>query len=69
VPAADRGTLFTGVGEITQHGAVAFTTTRWSIVLAAQDSSPAADEALEKLCRSLLVATVWLCPTTGSLSI
>jgi len=52
VPAADRETLLTGVGDITQQGAVAFTTTRWSVVLAAQDSSPAAEEALEKLCRS-----------------
>jgi RNA polymerase sigma factor (sigma-70 family) len=34
-----------------QNGAVAFTTTQWSVVLAAQDSSPAADEALEQLCR------------------
>jgi RNA polymerase sigma-70 factor (ECF subfamily) len=36
-----------------RNGAVAFVTTRWSIVLAAQeDASPAAQEALEKLCRS-----------------
>src|SRR5207237_6110950 len=28
-----------------------FVTTRWSMVLAAQGASPAADEALEKLCR------------------
>ena len=33
-------------------GAAAFVTTRWSVVLAAQSSSPAADEALEKLCRT-----------------
>jgi RNA polymerase sigma-70 factor (ECF subfamily) len=32
-------------------GVVAFTTTHWSVVLAAQDLSPAADAALEKLCR------------------
>src|ERR1035441_254279 len=32
-------------------GAV-FVTTQWSVVLAAQGSSPAADEALEKLCRT-----------------
>src|SRR2546421_4884079 len=31
---------------------VAFTTTHWSVVLAAQDESPAAQEALEKLCRT-----------------
>jgi RNA polymerase sigma factor (sigma-70 family) len=30
----------------------AFTTTRWSVVLEAQGQSPAADEALEKLCRT-----------------
>jgi RNA polymerase sigma factor (sigma-70 family) len=30
----------------------AFVTTQWSVVLAAQGSSPAAEEALEKLCRS-----------------
>jgi len=33
-------------------GAVAFVTTHWSVVLAAQGRSPAAEEALEKLCRS-----------------
>jgi RNA polymerase sigma factor (sigma-70 family) len=33
-------------------GGVAFATTHWSVVLAAQGSSPAADEALEKLCRT-----------------
>ena len=32
--------------------AVAFVTTHWSVVLAAQEESPAADEALEKLCRT-----------------
>ena len=31
---------------------VAFVTTHWSVVLAAQGSSPAAEEALEKLCRT-----------------
>src|SRR6266480_1420153 len=30
----------------------AFATTHWSVVLTAQGSSPAADEALEKLCRT-----------------
>ncbi len=37
---------------ITQAGAVAFTTTHWSIVLAARGPSPAAEAALEKLCRT-----------------
>jgi RNA polymerase sigma factor (sigma-70 family) len=35
-----------------QNEAVAFTTTHWSVVLAAQGESPAAEEALEKLCRT-----------------
>jgi RNA polymerase sigma-70 factor (ECF subfamily) len=34
-----------------QNGAVAFTTTQWSVVLDAQGESPSAQEALEKLCR------------------
>lgn len=33
-------------------GGVAFVTTHWSVVLAAQGHTPAADEALEKLCRT-----------------
>jgi RNA polymerase sigma-70 factor (ECF subfamily) len=33
-------------------GVVAFVTTHWSVVLAAQSSSPAGEEALEKLCRT-----------------
>jgi RNA polymerase sigma factor (sigma-70 family) len=33
-------------------GGVAFTTTHWSLVLTAQGHTPAADEALEKLCRT-----------------
>jgi RNA polymerase sigma-70 factor (ECF subfamily) len=35
-----------------QNGAAAFTTTHWSVVLAAQGDSPAAQAALEKLCRT-----------------
>jgi RNA polymerase sigma factor (sigma-70 family) len=35
-----------------QNGAVAFATTHWSVVLEAQGQSPAAQEALEKLCRT-----------------
>jgi len=34
------------------NGGAAFVTTHWSVVLAAQSQSPAADEALEKLCRT-----------------
>jgi RNA polymerase sigma-70 factor (ECF subfamily) len=35
-----------------EHGGAAFTTTHWSVVLEAQGESPAAQEALEKLCRT-----------------
>src|SRR5919202_4094352 len=42
----------TGIRPNAQSGAAAaFVTTRWSMVLTAQGDSPAADEALEKLCR------------------
>src|SRR6266487_4970685 len=44
--------LWNGVRVSAQNGAVAFTTTHWSVVLTAQGESPAADEALEKLCRT-----------------
>lgn len=39
------------ISPSTQQGAVAFITTNWSVVLTAQGESPAAAEALEKLCR------------------
>src|SRR5437764_4839451 len=52
MPAGDRVTSLSGVGASAQTGAVAFTTTRWSVVLTAQGESPAADQALEKLCRT-----------------
>jgi len=44
----------TGVGSAAagQNDVVAFATTRWSLVLTAQGESPAAHEALEKLCRT-----------------
>jgi DNA-directed RNA polymerase specialized sigma24 family protein len=35
-----------------QKSSIAFTTTHWSVVLEAQGQSPAAQEALEKLCRT-----------------
>ena len=38
-------------GPNAEAGGVIFATTHWSIVLAAQGPSPAAEEALEKLCR------------------
>jgi RNA polymerase sigma factor (sigma-70 family) len=52
VPADDQVTFPTGIGGSAQSGAVAFATTHWSVVLTAQSRSPAADEALEKLCRT-----------------
>jgi len=48
VPPNDQVTSLTGVGG---SGPVAFSTTHWSVVLEAQSESPAAQEALEKLCR------------------
>ena len=48
MPPNDQVTSLTGVGG---SGPVAFSTTHWSVVLEAQGESPAAQEALEKLCR------------------
>jgi len=52
VLADDEGTSLGAIGGNAQDGAVAFVTTHWSVVLAAQGESPAAEEALEKLCRT-----------------
>jgi RNA polymerase sigma-70 factor (ECF subfamily) len=52
VSADDQVTSLTGVGESTQNGGVAFTTTHWSVVLEAQGPTPTAQAALEKLCRT-----------------
>jgi RNA polymerase sigma factor (sigma-70 family) len=52
VPADDEATSLGAIGGSAQNGAVAFATTHWSVVLTAQDESPAAQEALEKLCRA-----------------
>jgi len=52
VPADDQVTPLTAIGENAPHGPAAFTTTHWSIVLEAQGASPAAQQALEKLCRT-----------------
>jgi len=52
VPVDEDQASGSGIAPITQTGAVAFTTTHWSIVLAAQGPSPAAANALEKLCRT-----------------
>jgi len=51
VPVDEDQASGNGIAPSTQSGA-AFTTTHWSVVLAAQGSSPAAEEALEKLCRT-----------------
>ena len=50
--AADDMTSLSAIGANADDRRVAFTTTHWSVVLAAQDRSPAAEEALEKLCRT-----------------
>ena len=50
--ADDQTTSLTGVGGSAHNGPIAFTTTHWSVVLQAQGQSPAAQEALEKLCRT-----------------
>src|SRR5438132_2786654 len=52
VPTDDQVTSLTGVGGSAQNGAVAFTTTHWSVVLAARGESTEARAALEKLCRT-----------------
>jgi RNA polymerase sigma factor (sigma-70 family) len=51
VPADDQVTSLSGIEGKVFDDPVAFTTTHWSLVLTAQDESPAAHEALEKLCR------------------
>src|SRR5438067_11192238 len=48
----DNGASLSTIGRDTEDGAVAFTTTHWSVVLTAQGESTAAREALEKLCRT-----------------
>jgi RNA polymerase sigma factor (sigma-70 family) len=53
VLAKDNGASLSTVGAAAagQNGAVAFATTQWSVVLTAQGESPAAEKALERLCR------------------
>jgi len=48
---ADEVTSLSAIGGNAHHAGAAFTTTHWSMVLEAQGESPAAHEALEKLCR------------------
>jgi len=52
VPAVANGAPGSASGQSTQNGAPAFTTTHWSVVLEAQGPTPAAQAALEKLCRT-----------------
>jgi RNA polymerase sigma factor (sigma-70 family) len=52
VPTGGEVTSLSAIGGNAHHGPRAFTTTHWSVVLAAQGQSPAAQEALEKLCRT-----------------
>jgi RNA polymerase sigma factor (sigma-70 family) len=47
----DDVSSLTAIGRDAQRGPFAFATTHWSVVLESQGESPAADEALEKLCR------------------
>jgi RNA polymerase sigma factor (sigma-70 family) len=51
-PPKDEVTSLSAIGENAHHGPAMFTTTHWSVVLEAQGESPAAQEALEKLCRT-----------------
>ena len=53
MPAQDEVTSLTANGRAASEGqgAAAFTTTHWSVVLEARGESPAAEAALEKLCR------------------
>jgi DNA-directed RNA polymerase specialized sigma24 family protein len=53
-PAEDEVTSATTFGPAAagEYSGAAFTTTHWSVVLEAQGESPAAQEALEKLCRT-----------------
>jgi RNA polymerase sigma-70 factor (ECF subfamily) len=53
-PAEDEVTSATAFGPAVagEHAGATFTTTHWSVVLEAQGESPAAQEALEKLCRT-----------------
>jgi len=55
VSADDGGASGSGIGPTglrRENGAAVFATTHWSVVLEAQGESPAAQDALEKLCRT-----------------
>ena len=50
MPVKDDVTSLTAIRGNAPHGSATFATTHWSVVLAAQGSTPAAQEALDKLC-------------------
>src|SRR5262249_62105973 len=52
VTPAEDATSITASGGDADRGRAVFTTTHWSIVLEAQGESPAAQQALESLCRT-----------------
>jgi len=52
IPAEDEVSSLSASGGVGHYSPAVFTTTHWSVVLEAQGESPAAEEALEKLCRS-----------------
>jgi RNA polymerase sigma-70 factor (ECF subfamily) len=52
VPAVRNGAPRSATGQSTHGGAAGFTTTHWSVVLAAQGESAEAKAALETLCRT-----------------
>ena len=54
MPTQNEVTSLTAIGPAAREreGVAAFTTTHWSVVLEAQGESPAAQEALGKLCRT-----------------
>jgi DNA-directed RNA polymerase specialized sigma24 family protein len=54
VPSGNEVTSLAGIDPVAggRNGAVAFATTRWSIVLDAQGESAMAEQALEKVCRA-----------------
>jgi hypothetical protein len=52
VSAAADDVTSLGASAPASAGAIAFTTTHWGVVLEAQGESPAAQEALENLCRT-----------------
>src|SRR5882762_9817437 len=52
MPPAEHSLTSLGANDETVHGPAVFATTHWSVVLEAQGKSPAAQKALEKLCRT-----------------